>query len=531
MIAVSNAWKEANKKTLLPETFVEVTYTITEPGLQQEATASANYPESYSNVSQLTEIVDKECGAYTSLDYGAWGLDGGFSYFDGSPINPGYVDRNYSTSDGSMNVSPYPTITITLSDKHNILIPGLTITWSKTFSGWATSFRITAYDGSTVVAQKTVTGNTAISTKVWVDIVSYSKITIEVLKWSHPYQRVRCSDIKLGISKVYTKSDLLGFDHKQSVDLLSAVLPHSEISFGLRNDDDRWNPDNPTGEEKYLLEQQEVVIRYGMNIDDVTEWVKGGTFWLSEWETPNNGLQANFTARDAISFMSGKYTGTRSGSLYNIALAAFSDANLPVMNNGNVRYVIDDSLKNFTTDFSEDTEEYSVAEILQMVAHAGCCVFYQDRDGVVHIEPWSDVYSNYKIDPMISYSHPEYSVNKPLRTLNVEYGGEEPFGMTVAYVGEVQTVDNPLITNVNTARDVAINTYKVLSNRKIISGEFRADMSLDALDNITIDSKYASSIVCVTDITYSTTGGAFKGTYTGRVLSDTAITLVGGDEV
>ena len=520
MIAVSDAWKNAQHNTLLPETFVEVTYVITEPGLQERAVATANYPESYANVTQITGISDKDSELYASLDYGTWGLTGEHSYFDGSPVNPGYIDMNYSTEDCSMNVSPYPTITITLPNVQEILIPGITVTWSENFGGWATSFKVTAYNGNTIVAQTTVVNNNDISTKVWLDLQNYSKITVEVLKWSHPFQRVRCSDIRLGIGVIYTKTDLLGFDHEQSVDLLSAVLPQSKITFRLRNDDDRWNPDNLTGAERYLLEQQEIKVRYGMDVDGITEWINGGTFWLSEWETPNNGLEANFTANDAINLMSGKYTGIRNGTLYDIAVAALTEADLPILDNGNLRYVVDESLKDISTDFSEDTQEYSIAEVLQMVAHAGCCVFYQCRDGVVHMEPMSDELHEYIIDARISYSHPEYTINKPMKSISVKYGEDLTFDMNTNGKGEVQTVENPLITTEEVASSVAEKTKSVLENRKVISGEFRADLRLDALDNIEVKSKYASNRVRVTDITYSTTSGAFTGRYTGRVMSE-----------
>ena len=49
MISVSNAWKATQKQTLLPEMFVEIVYKITEPDLQEKASASANYPEEFSN--------------------------------------------------------------------------------------------------------------------------------------------------------------------------------------------------------------------------------------------------------------------------------------------------------------------------------------------------------------------------------------------------------------------------------------------------------------------------------------------------
>ena len=91
MIPVSNAWKSAQNEMLLPEMFVEITYEITEPGLQEEAVATGSNPESYSDVAQIVSGVDKNSEKYATLDYGCWGLDGSFGYSDGSPVDPGYV--------------------------------------------------------------------------------------------------------------------------------------------------------------------------------------------------------------------------------------------------------------------------------------------------------------------------------------------------------------------------------------------------------------------------------------------------------
>lgn len=520
MIAVSNAWKSAQNQILLPEMFVEITYKITEPGLNGEATASANYPEDFSNVAQITDGLDKIAEKYAALDYGCWGLDGSFGYSDGTPTNPGYVDRNYSGADGTMNT--YPKITIDLAKRHDFAIPGITITWSDTFGGWATDFKVSVYNSNGLVATTTVRENTSIVSVIDLNMVEYSQVIIEVLKWSHPFQRVRCSDILLGVKAVYTKTDLLGYDHKQSVDLLSAKLPENEVSFRLRNDDNRWNPEVSGGVEQYLLEQQEIKVRYGMDIEGTVEWIKGGTYWLSEWNTPTNGLEADFTARGVTEFMQGVYTGPRTGTLYDIAVAAFGEANLPVLDDGSVRYFVDESLKDISTDFSAEDTEYVISEVLQMIAHAGCCVFYQDRDGRVLIKPRTVAYSNYRIDKDISYAHPEYTISKPLKSVSVEYGtGDEKqsASVDVSSRGEVQTVQNPFIATEDDALRVGETAAKLLENRKVISGEYRADMRLDALDNIMVISKYASNVVCVTDLEYSTTGGAFRGKYTGRVVS------------
>lgn len=517
MIAVSNTWKELQKETLLPEMFVEITYRITEPGVQEEAVATASEPEEFSDVSQIVDTRVKNHEAYASLDYGSWGLDGSFTYNDGVITDPGYIYSHCSNANREFAITPE--ITIDFEKKHNIVIPGMDITWDKALGGWATDFVIILNNANGEVARKTVTGNTSVVSRVAMDMVDYSQIKIRILKWSHPYQRAKCVSVMLGLSTVYTKDDLLSFEHSQSVDLLSATLPENVVRFKLRNDDDRWNPDSPQGAEKYLAEQQEVTVRYGMDIGGVTEWIDGGVFWLTEWETPANGMEASFTARDAISFMEYIYTGPRSGTLYDIATSAISGANLPMVGVDVVCCEIDESLKTRQTDFSADTQEYTIAEVLQLVAHAGNCVFYQDRKGTVHIEPRKISYSNYMITPDISYTHPEYTINKPLKAVSVKYGEKSRVEVPVGSKGEIQTIDNPFIITEEHARSVGEAAENVLVNRKVISGDFRADMRIDALDNVIVTSKYASNVIAVTNITYSTTSGAFRGTYTGRVVS------------
>ena len=517
MVNVSNEWLVAREETLLPETFVEITFVATEPGLQKEAKVSVSEQESFSDISILTDSGEKVGEMYTTLEYGMWGLNGGFNYFDGTPVKPGYVSSSYSKADCTF--AKAPKITIDFSRIHEGLIPGMTIVWDKTFHSWATDFIVTSYDSDGMVAQTTVTDNEYATSDVWFDLKGYTKITIEIQKWSHPYHRLRCTDLVMGIKTIYTKSDLISYEHSQSVDLLSAALPNNSVTFSLRNDDNRWNPDNPTGSEKYLLEQQEVTVRYGMDINGNTEWIDGGVFWLTEWSTPANGLEANFTARDAISFMEKTYEGIRVGTLYDIAIAAFTEAELPLHEDDSVRYIVHDSLKDITTDFSEDTNHYTIAEVLQMVANAGCCVFYQDRKGNVYVKPWDMAYSGTIIEPKISYSHPEYNISKPLKAVSVSYGEDLSVEIPALAKGEVQTIDNPLIVTEADATRLGEHVKELLLYRKTIEGDYRADLTLDVLDGIIVMSKYASNIIGISEMKYTNNGGAFKGTYKGRVIS------------
>jgi hypothetical protein len=516
MIPVSNAWAALQNVTLQPEMFVEITYTVTEPGLQQDAVTSGNYPESFSDPSEVTSRSTSMDESYFTLDYGVCGLDGTISFSDETPKHSGYIFLGYSDVEGAINTIVKPTITIDFSERRTVAIPGMTITWSDTLSCWARDFIVRASNANGVVAQLEVRNNTEPVSQVQLELVNYSRITIEVLSWSHPYQRPRCIDIRLGLNDVYTKDDLTSYEHHQSADLLSAALPESSIVFSLRNDDGRWNPGNPSDVEKYLLEEQELQVRYGMDVNGVVEWIDGGVFWLSEWSTPSNGLEVSFTARDAFSLMNVSYTGIRSGTLYEVAVAALTEAELPQT----VKYVIDSSLNDIYTEFPGTEGDFTVAAILQMVAHAANCVLYQDRTGVIRIEPWRKSYSGYMIEPDISYTHPEYTFNKPMKGISVGYGHDGGrVSVNVGSKGEIQTVDNSLILTEEDAIRIAEKSKEILTNRKVISGEYRADLRLDVLDNIIVTSKYASNVIGVTDITYSTSGGAFRGMYTGRVVS------------
>ena len=177
---------------------------------------------------------------------------------------------------------------------------------------------------------------------------------------------------------------------------------------------------------------------------------------------------------------------------------------------------IDSTLQGVSTDFSADTSEYTQAEVLQMVANAGNCVLYQDRDGVLRIEPLKALLSGYNITENESYSYPEVTLSKPLKAVRVSYG-EESYTLNVAEVGEVQTIDNPLITTEVAASRAAKWVAPILQERQTISGNFRADPRVDVCDKVTVDSKYGvCNAVVITNIKYEFTG-AFRGTYTGRV--------------
>lgn len=512
MQTVSEAWKqEQRKKLIAAESFVELSLLVGDPEAQNDTSATDNGHEAMSDLENVFSEEKKDYVRYATLERNFWILNKTRKIL---PNSAPYGENGFvgnTLSDENCEFTVIPTITILFSKVYQTLIPGITITWAKEYEGeYADTYSVSAYNGTTQVFTETVTNNSDVTSVLDADIQNYNKITIEVLKWSKPSRRARIDRIVVGIEKIYTKQDIINSTHSMLVDPLSAQLPEAQITFEIKNLNGEYNPDNPQSTNKYLMERQSVTARYGYRFGDTIEWIRGGTFFLSEWNCPQNGITATFTARDALEYMGDTYTGPSSGTLLQIATAALNQANLPKMPDGSNRWYLDASLGTIQAAADADLSENTIAEVLQYVANAGCCVFYQDRQGLLRIEPLNTLQTDYRIDMFNSYANSEINLLKPLKAVDINNG---QYVLTVGTSGETQSVSNPLITDAR-APIVAQWVANYLTNRQNLSGNFRADPRLDALDRIKNENQFSEKTVLITQIEY-TYNGAFRGSYEG----------------
>lgn len=441
MQTVSDEWKSNQRKTLVNESFVEVSLDIADPDAIADASSEDNGAIYISNTPQVVSVVDKNVVPYFTLEQNLWVLDGSRKAIPQTDYgNNGYVGDVLSGANGGFN-DKIPTVTVNFTEVHRNVIPAVTITWGSAYDEFAEDFVVTAYNDTTVIAKKEVLGNKSVKSVVEVDINNYNKIVITILRWCLPHRRARIEEIFVGMNKVYSKSDLFSYAHSQTVDPISTSLPKAEVSFSIDNVDNSYNPYNTGGMAKYLMERQEVKTRYGFKLDNAgVEWIDGGNFYLSEWDAPQNGLSASFTARDLLEFMSATYyegVYTPSGvDLYTLAERVLEKANLPLNNDGSVKWLIDDSLKSIYTTAPLPLD--TLANCLQLIANAGCCVLYQDRGGTLHLEPIDNTVSDYSINYDNSYSKSDISLSKPLKQVNtslyhyfIEESGSELYNGTV----------------------------------------------------------------------------------------------------
>lgn len=469
MQKVSEDWKILQSRQLLNEMFLEISFDITDPDAVEDASATDNGALHISDTKEILSNVNMNIPRYGTFEENLWLLDGTIDTLpDDEHECNGFISKVISKSDGTFD--DVPIIDIDFDVVHSPLIPGITISWGTSYGEFAEDFNVTAYNGSYTVAQARVRGNNSVKSIVHLDMENYNKIRIEVLKWCLPYHRARISKCIIGINKVYTKKDITQFSQDMTIDTIGATTPMNKVLFSVDNTGGEYNPNNISGVSKYLMERQSLNVRFGlkMNNGDI-EYIPSGVFYLSEWEAPQNGLEANFVACDLLEFLRKTYYKGQYHSdgitMYDLAVDVLMDANLPIVAN----WVIDESLKSIVT--TAPLPLCTHAECLQYIAQASCCVLYIDRKGVLHIEKISEGKTDYKLTSFNMLERPEISLQKPLLSVSTKV-----YNYFVDKVGETlfegHVTLNGTQTVVVTYSNRAVNVYAVVTGGTLTSADY-----------------------------------------------------------
>lgn len=446
MQAVSTSWKESQRKTVVPESFIEIELGLVDPAIQENTTPSADVVY-FSNIGQILEK-DLKVAPYVTLEQNLWLLDGKKQILPTDNYgNTGYIGSALSGADGRFD--PPPVVSVQLPWLVDVYLPGLTLEWDQAHGDYAVDFDINLYNGEILSDQIEVRENTNVFTPFPRLIKDFDRVDIVIYKWSLPHKRPRISKMLLTIHVLYDTSNIISLSHTQESDILSSRLPKTRVRFSVDNVDDSYNPYNPRGLTAVLMERQELKIRYGYKVGNDIEWIPAATVYLSEWNAPQNGLSVEFEATDILgfldkTFMKGLYRPDGI-SLKDLAEEVLLDADLPLVK-GEVPWKLHESLDNIYTVAPLPLVRHS--ECLQMIANAAGCAMYVDREGFLHIEPiavfssedyfrmsgtfyagqssflprslgtnwkWTD----YRVDNFNSYKYPEVKLSKVLQQVDV----------------------------------------------------------------------------------------------------------------
>lgn len=542
-------WEEMNNKELLmPEEFICIFQQIVDYDAQDMASITVTNKAYFSDIEQSNKYIfgsKYDPGTISGSAPWNWPIrryatgELNFNTFS-LPIPPdesiasvgdyrpkiGFVENDLFPSGEEVS------LTLSFGDSVKFSIPGITIQWclgtgtDETTPEYATSFQVDILSNGTVSKSISVNDNTSASSLIDIELETCSGIKITVLEWCVSHRRARIEQVEIGQTLIFEKNSILSYSHESSRDPISAQLSKDSISYTLDNADQKWNPLNPKGAYRYLYAQQPVIVYYGIagSVDSSkpAEWILGGKFYLSEWNVPSNSISASFSARDFFSFlMESEYTGRKYGTLYemvNDAIELYRDR-FPSESN-----VIDERLKNYSSDITKSNTTYKNSDIIQMAANAAGMYAYQNRNGSLHIGYVEELHQkDFEIAQLNNYDWPEISFSKPLKCTSctiekiIHTYPESPTGN-----GATQTISNPLVTEpiLSQSKNVLTQAYSVLSNRRKVSLNYRAVPCLDALDSVMIHHQFGySAKVLLTNTKYTFSGG-FKGQLEGYIVVD-----------
>lgn len=211
-----------------------------------------------------------------------------------------------------------------------------------------------------------------------------SYIIITSTKMVNGQGRLRIFQFYCGIVNAFSNKEVKKYSGKEYVSSITDTIPSNDATLTIDNQNQYYSPDNPDSTLAYMEVGQEVKIQFGYDVlgNGEIEWLPEQTTYLKTWSASDT--EAKFTSTDRFDYMTGKYYRgfyRESGiSLYDLAIDVLTDAGIT----DDREYFIDPYLKNIKVQNPMPVVKHS--EALQIIANAGRCVLFEDRNSKIHMQ-------------------------------------------------------------------------------------------------------------------------------------------------
>ena len=329
----------------------------------------------------------------------------------------GYVSQVVSGADGAF--SPAPFLHLHFSKTHTA--PGLTFVFDRSTGDYPSRLRVVAKRGGTVLLDKVYTP-TGAEFETADALARFDDLTLTFLATSPARRRARLQQLRFGLGIVFTGQSIAKTSQKMDTDPITRRLPKNTFNFSVVNFNRLtgdvngiYSPDNPAGIWKYIDQQNPIEAEYSQLLTDGLLWgdvkpqpwaelelntwdklrrggtvqtLKAGRYYLTGQPTVN-GLLADFKAQDLLSFADGSYYrgvyAPQGRSLYELAEDVLRDAALPLIFADADPWRLWEGLKDIKTTAPLPVKKHK--DCLQLIAHAGHCALYTNREGYICIQP------------------------------------------------------------------------------------------------------------------------------------------------
>lgn len=440
MYPVTVAYKTQMEQTLRNPSHIRIVFGVTDPDAPSASTITANQSE-IDGTAQLIASGLSVASTYQSLERNRFVLDGR------NPLPPsdnftyqGWVSHQMSTSSNTYLEGPI--LTIQLSTP--LQFAALTIYFDTIMGDYAAEFSLVCYYNDNEVLNKTYQPTSPIF--VTPDHIPVcTKMVFTFTKSSHPYRRVRVSQLIYGVVSILEDKDVTKCEQAASMDIVSSNLPDETFSFTIMDTEQRYDPENPQGVWEYLESRQPVAASIGYELNDGSvEWLPWcNTYSTGDIQVSRGGVFAEVTVQTQTLLQ--QLTQTYTQGIYRpagVSLATLAEEVMTFAGYPNI-LTIDDSLNNIIT--AVPLPEIEVNRCLQLIANAGMCVLATNRSGapVIRKVTNTDTVEDFAMTKKKMKDKPQATKYPVLRKLTTSY---RHIGVTP----EVRNlVENAAITDAN----------------------------------------------------------------------------------
>lgn len=318
------------------------------------------------------------------------------------------------------------------------------------------------------------------------------------------------------LSPIIGGNNIGSFTHEKSGDILSGILTQDKVTVVINDPEDRYNFADESGNSIYKNAKMKVTEGFLRPDSPSYYGIDGGIYYISSVDSDSYQRKFTITAASILAFMTEKLKdidGVMSASeLVDYVISQANQSKYVPSNSIPVEY--DSSLDNITVEFNS-SDNYSLAETLQLIANACSCILYVDRKGVIQIQKLGDICEHYVLSGKILYE--PLSVEFADRIGNIELSSNH--GHTTTHtqfegdnIGALQKATNVILNDddATTIRIAIDMLYKLKAASKTYTANCRIDPALDLFDMIAVPYGKTVVLACVVGIDAEFTG-AWKG--------------------
>ena len=469
---------------------IGISFQLMDPDAAGDATASATYPTAFSQPSQLITGAPSP-GKIMTMEDNLVLLDGTWIPAPDGMIVP-YWSTVLSGPDGTFATPP----SVTMELSSNASSVGFTLQFDDAAQVWPSSVQITAYSGTTQLAQQTFSVSSA-QFVADMPVDGYDKVVFEFLQTPVPYRRIRLYEIIFGVVESFSPASVSTVTFEYGASLDCGAIPSRQLVFTFDNSDRAYNLFNPDGLYAYLQDGQQLQAYLTIN----GEKVNMGAFFYTDASAEDDALTAKITANDSVMQLENStYDAGETGTW------TFSEAVAAILGDAPVN--IPESLASTMVGKAIPVGT-TRREALRLVSQAACCSCWVDRAGTYVFADLTQAAASpvdtLNEDNMYNMAcigvTPYY--DSVVLTVRDEFSDTEPQEYTAGSGTNVKSYSNPCAVNGQTVADWLLAANQ---RRLIYTPKNRGNPAVEIGDTISIYNAYdepGNAVVTKQTLTYN----------------------------